>query len=64
MNTRACTLCNLPVRPGEPVRHASPIDVRDGRIVALPARSYHTGGACLDARRAYGLPARPTAIVA
>ena len=64
MNMIACTLCNLPVRPGEPARHASPIDVRDGRIVALPGRSYHAGGACLDARRAYGRLARPAAVVA
>ena len=36
MNINSCTLCNLPVRPGEPARHVSPVDVRDGRIVTLP----------------------------
>ena len=42
MNANTCTLCNLPIRPDQPASHTAPIDIRDGRIVTLPGRSYHT----------------------
>ena len=64
MNINTCTLCNLPIRPGQPASHTAPIDIRDGRIVTLPGRSYHTGGACRDAWRASGYSTVTATIVA
>ena len=64
MNPNTCTLCNLPIRPGESAAQTTPIDLRDGRIVTLPARSYHTEGACRDAWRASGYQAVAATIVA
>ena len=64
MNPRTCTLCNLPIRSGQPAARTTPIDVRDGRIITLPGRSYHTGGACRDAWRAHGYQTVTATIVA
>ena len=64
MNPSTCTLCNLPIGPGQTAAHTAPIDVRDGRIVTLPVRSYHTGGACRDAWRANGFQTVTATIVA
>ena len=46
MNTRTCTLCSLPIDPREPAMRAAPIDVREGRVITLAPRFYHTSGAC------------------
>ncbi len=62
MNANNCTLCNMPVRPGEPAAHTAPIDIRDGRIVTLQTRSYHTGWACRDAKAAYSASVRTAAV--
>ena len=64
MNSSTCTLCNLPIGPGQPAARTTPIDLRDGRIVTLPGRSYHTGGACRDAWRANGYQTVTATIVA
>ena len=64
MNPNNCTLCNLPIGPGQPAARTNPIDIQDGRIVTLPARSYHTNGACRDAWRASGYRTVTAAVVA
>ena len=64
MNPNNCTLCNLPIRHGESASRTTPIDIQDGRIVTLSARSYHTNGACRDAWRANGYRTVTAAVVA
>lgn len=64
MNNGNCTLCNQPIGPGEPAMRTAPIDVRDGRIVTLPGRVYHTGGACRSAGRIGDVEGRVAAVVA
>ena len=64
MNANNCTLCNLPIRPSQSAAHTAPIDIRNGRVVTLPGRSYHTEGACRDAWRAHGYSTVTATIVA
>ena len=52
MNATTCTLCTMPIRPGEPAATAAALDVADGRLVLGPRRRYHVRDGCGAARTA------------
>ena len=56
-HTTHCTLCRLPIRPGEPAVTAAALDVADGRVVIGPARRHHARDGCRIARAAAALGA-------
>ncbi len=57
MYATPCTLCRLPIRPGEPAATAAALDVADGRMVIGPARRHHVRDGCRTARTATALGA-------